>query len=174
MHRKRGEKRSATRIDQVSVPNVLFLAVDSLRADAVFGGHVETPHFDAHAGAGAAFTQCVLQARDPLRFLIRWLHVAKGRVPPKVTARQHPHRPAPTDKGLPLPAKTGDVYGGPKPEAYLSSRTATDPRQVGFLGSPYRRSADPRTLVGGSRAGPSGRPPPAPTTGAGPRFGAKS
>jgi arylsulfatase A-like enzyme len=43
----------------VSAPNVLFLAVDSLRADAVFGDHVETPRFDAYSRAGSAFTQCV-------------------------------------------------------------------------------------------------------------------
>jgi arylsulfatase A-like enzyme len=43
----------------MSRPNVLLLAVDSLRADAVFGDHVPTPHFDALAARGAAFTQCI-------------------------------------------------------------------------------------------------------------------
>jgi len=43
----------------VSKPNVFFLAVDSLRADAVFGDHISTPNFDSYAGKGAAFTQCV-------------------------------------------------------------------------------------------------------------------
>lgn len=40
-------------------PNVFFLAVDSLRADAVFGDHIATPNFDAHARNGAAFHQCI-------------------------------------------------------------------------------------------------------------------
>jgi len=40
-------------------PNVFFLAVDSLRADAVFGDHIPTPNFDSFAASGAAFTQCV-------------------------------------------------------------------------------------------------------------------
>jgi arylsulfatase A-like enzyme len=43
----------------LSAPNVLFLAVDSLRADAVFGSEVPTPRLDELAGHGAAFTQCV-------------------------------------------------------------------------------------------------------------------
>jgi arylsulfatase A-like enzyme len=43
----------------VSKPNVFFLAVDSLRADAVFGDHIATPNFDSYAANGAAFTQCV-------------------------------------------------------------------------------------------------------------------
>jgi arylsulfatase A-like enzyme len=40
-------------------PNLFFLVVDSLRADAVFGDRVATPTFDAYAAKGAAFTQCV-------------------------------------------------------------------------------------------------------------------
>lgn len=43
-------------------PNVFFLVVDSLRADAVFGDEVPTPNLDALAGQGAAFTQCVATA----------------------------------------------------------------------------------------------------------------
>jgi arylsulfatase A-like enzyme len=43
----------------LSAPNVLLLAVDSLRADAVFGSEVRTPYFDEIADRGAAFTQCV-------------------------------------------------------------------------------------------------------------------
>jgi len=43
----------------LSKPNVFFLAVDSLRADAVFGDHIPTPNFDSYATKGAAFTQCV-------------------------------------------------------------------------------------------------------------------
>ena len=42
-----------------SRPNVFFLAVDSLRADAVFGDHIATPNFDRIASSGAAFRQCV-------------------------------------------------------------------------------------------------------------------
>jgi len=40
-------------------PNVFFLAVDSLRADAVFGDHIPTPNLNSFATNGAAFTQCV-------------------------------------------------------------------------------------------------------------------
>jgi arylsulfatase A-like enzyme len=40
-------------------PNVFILAVDSLRADAVFGDHVSTPNFEALIDRGASFTQCV-------------------------------------------------------------------------------------------------------------------
>jgi arylsulfatase A-like enzyme len=40
-------------------PNVLIVAVDSLRADAAFGDHVPTPTFDAYAKRGATFRQCV-------------------------------------------------------------------------------------------------------------------
>jgi arylsulfatase A-like enzyme len=40
-------------------PNLFFLAIDSLRADAVFGDRVATPNFDSMASAGAALTQCV-------------------------------------------------------------------------------------------------------------------
>jgi arylsulfatase A-like enzyme len=43
----------------VAPPNVLLLAIDSLRADAVFGEHVPTPNIDSYAGRGVAFTQCV-------------------------------------------------------------------------------------------------------------------
>jgi arylsulfatase A-like enzyme len=43
----------------MSAPNVFFLAVDSLRADAVFGERVATPNFDSYSARGAAFTQCV-------------------------------------------------------------------------------------------------------------------
>jgi arylsulfatase A-like enzyme len=43
----------------VTRPNVFFLVVDSLRADAVFGDQVATPNFDSYAAAGAAFTQCI-------------------------------------------------------------------------------------------------------------------
>ena len=40
-------------------PNVFFLAIDSLRADAVFGDHIPTPNFDRFAKTGAAFRQCI-------------------------------------------------------------------------------------------------------------------
>lgn len=40
-------------------PNVLFLAIDSLRADAVFGDRIHTPNMDGFARRGAAFTGCV-------------------------------------------------------------------------------------------------------------------
>ena len=40
-------------------PNVLFLAIDSLRADAVFSDEIETPNFDGFARAGASFRHCV-------------------------------------------------------------------------------------------------------------------
>lgn len=40
-------------------PNVFFLAIDSLRADSVFGDHIATPNFDRYAASGAAFTQCI-------------------------------------------------------------------------------------------------------------------
>lgn len=43
----------------MSAPNVLFLAIDSLRADAIFGDHIPTPNFDAYAARGAQFRQCV-------------------------------------------------------------------------------------------------------------------
>jgi arylsulfatase A-like enzyme len=43
----------------VSAPNVLFVAIDSLRADALYGDHVPTPNFDALGGRGAVFRQCV-------------------------------------------------------------------------------------------------------------------
>jgi arylsulfatase A-like enzyme len=40
-------------------PNLFFLVIDSLRADAVFGDRVSTRNFDGYAATGAAFTQCV-------------------------------------------------------------------------------------------------------------------
>ena len=43
----------------MATPNVLLLAIDSLRADAVFGDRVATPNIDGFAKSGAAFTQCV-------------------------------------------------------------------------------------------------------------------
>ncbi|MBA3430853.1 MAG: sulfatase-like hydrolase/transferase [Actinobacteria bacterium] len=43
----------------MSPPNVFFLAIDSLRADAVFGDHIETPNMDSWAAVGSAFRQCV-------------------------------------------------------------------------------------------------------------------
>jgi arylsulfatase A-like enzyme len=43
----------------MSKPNVLMLVVDSLRADAIFGGHVPTPNIDEKAARGVAFRQCV-------------------------------------------------------------------------------------------------------------------
>jgi arylsulfatase A-like enzyme len=46
----------------LSAPNVLLLAVDSLRADAVFGAHIPTPTFDAYAARGAVFRQCICTA----------------------------------------------------------------------------------------------------------------
>lgn len=43
-------------------PNVFMLFVDSLRADAIFGDHIATPNFDAHAARGASFRHCVCTA----------------------------------------------------------------------------------------------------------------
>jgi arylsulfatase A-like enzyme len=43
----------------VSKPNVFFLAIDSLRADAVFGDRIPTPNIDAFADKGAAFHQAI-------------------------------------------------------------------------------------------------------------------
>ena len=40
-------------------PNVFFLAIDSLRADVVFGDRVPTPNIGAFADSGAAFTQAI-------------------------------------------------------------------------------------------------------------------
>lgn len=40
-------------------PNVFFLVVDSLRADAVFGNHVATPTLDGLRAQGSTFLQCV-------------------------------------------------------------------------------------------------------------------
>ncbi|CAN5512213.1 MAG: sulfatase [Actinomycetota bacterium] len=44
------------------LPNVLVLAVDSLRADAVFGEEVATPTFDRLARTGVSFRQAVCTA----------------------------------------------------------------------------------------------------------------
>ncbi|HET7483466.1 MAG TPA: sulfatase [Actinomycetota bacterium] len=41
------------------MPNVFFLVIDSLRADAVFGDRIATPNFDRFADRGAAFHQCI-------------------------------------------------------------------------------------------------------------------
>jgi arylsulfatase A-like enzyme len=43
----------------VSKPNVFLLAIDSLRADAVFGDHIKTSNFDRLADSGSAFRQCI-------------------------------------------------------------------------------------------------------------------
>jgi arylsulfatase A-like enzyme len=43
----------------LSKPNVFFLAIDSLRADAVFGDRIATPNLDRYADSGASFTQCI-------------------------------------------------------------------------------------------------------------------
>jgi arylsulfatase A-like enzyme len=43
----------------LTAPNVFFLVVDSLRADAVFGDHIPTPNIDSFAQRGAVFLQCV-------------------------------------------------------------------------------------------------------------------
>jgi arylsulfatase A-like enzyme len=43
----------------LTAPNVFFLVVDSLRADAVYGDHIPTPNIDSLAQQGAAFSQCV-------------------------------------------------------------------------------------------------------------------
>jgi arylsulfatase A-like enzyme len=43
----------------LSAPNVLLLVIDSLRADAIFGERIPTPHLDRYATSGAAFRQCV-------------------------------------------------------------------------------------------------------------------
>ena len=43
----------------LTAPNVLLLAIDSLRADAVFGGHISTPNITSYAERGAAFRQAV-------------------------------------------------------------------------------------------------------------------
>ena len=40
-------------------PNVFFLVIDSLRADAISGDRIATPNMDAFADRGAAFHQCV-------------------------------------------------------------------------------------------------------------------
>ena len=40
-------------------PNVFFLAIDSLRADAVVGEHVATPNLDSYAASGVSFHQCI-------------------------------------------------------------------------------------------------------------------
>ncbi|HYN35467.1 MAG TPA: sulfatase [Actinomycetota bacterium] len=43
----------------MSRPNVFFLAIDSLRADAISGNSVPTPNIDAYAARGAAFRQAI-------------------------------------------------------------------------------------------------------------------
>ncbi|MGI8773671.1 MAG: sulfatase [Actinomycetota bacterium] len=43
----------------MTAPNVLLLAIDSLRADAVLGDRIQTPNFDHYASSGASFLQCV-------------------------------------------------------------------------------------------------------------------
>ncbi len=43
----------------MTAPNVFFLVVDSLRADAVYGNHIPTPNIDSLAQQGAVFLQCV-------------------------------------------------------------------------------------------------------------------
>jgi arylsulfatase A-like enzyme len=43
----------------MSKPNLFLLAIDSLRADAVFGDHIPTPNFDSFARSGSAFEQCI-------------------------------------------------------------------------------------------------------------------
>jgi arylsulfatase A-like enzyme len=43
----------------LSAPNVFFLAVDSLRADALHSSAPPTPNIDHHAGSGANFLQAV-------------------------------------------------------------------------------------------------------------------
>jgi arylsulfatase A-like enzyme len=43
----------------VSQPNVLFVVIDSLRADVTFDAGVSTPNLDALGARGAVFTQCV-------------------------------------------------------------------------------------------------------------------
>ncbi len=43
----------------MTAPNVLFLAIDSLRADAVFEPAPPTPNIDRYATGGAAFRHCV-------------------------------------------------------------------------------------------------------------------
>jgi arylsulfatase A-like enzyme len=40
-------------------PNVFFLVIDSLRADAAFGDHIHTPNFASHVASGASFRQCI-------------------------------------------------------------------------------------------------------------------
>jgi arylsulfatase A-like enzyme len=46
----------------LSQPNVFILAVDSLRADAIFGSHLSTPNIDKYTDAGVAFRQCICTA----------------------------------------------------------------------------------------------------------------
>lgn len=43
----------------MSAPNVLFVAIDSLRADAIYGRHIATPVTDSYAARGASFKQCI-------------------------------------------------------------------------------------------------------------------
>ncbi|MFN2388436.1 MAG: sulfatase [Actinomycetota bacterium] len=49
-------------MDPLTPPNVLILAIDSLRADAVSSDRVATPTLEAFAARGAAFTQCICTA----------------------------------------------------------------------------------------------------------------
>jgi arylsulfatase A-like enzyme len=46
----------------MSAPNVFLLVIDSLRADAIYGGHVRTPNISTLAGKGASFRQCICTA----------------------------------------------------------------------------------------------------------------
>jgi arylsulfatase A-like enzyme len=43
----------------VKKPNVFMLVVDSLRADALYGEHINTPNFDSFRAVGASFEQCI-------------------------------------------------------------------------------------------------------------------
>jgi arylsulfatase A-like enzyme len=46
----------------MSRPNVLFVVIDTLRADSVQGRHVATPVLDSVAGRGVLFEQCIATA----------------------------------------------------------------------------------------------------------------
>jgi arylsulfatase A-like enzyme len=65
-------------------PNVLLLAVDSLRADAVFGASIVTPTFDSWAERGASFRQCVCTATTTTP---SFSSILTGCYPPKHTVR---------------------------------------------------------------------------------------
>lgn len=43
----------------MNAPNLLFLAIDSLRADAILADHISTQNIDALGRSGASFLQCV-------------------------------------------------------------------------------------------------------------------